>query len=55
MKNKKKKTYALPFMLAVLVLAGLLTAAGMTLRRTLLRDLPQYADVPDIAIPMMLK
>ena len=41
-------------MLAILVLAGLLTAAGTTLRRTLLRDLPQYADAPDIAIPLML-
>ena len=53
-KQKKKKFYAVPCMLAILALAGLLTAAGMTLRRTLLRELPQYADAPDIAIPLML-
>ena len=53
-KRKKKTYYAVPFMLAVLVLAGVLTAAGMLLRRTVLSGLPQYADAPDIAVPMML-
>ncbi len=53
-KTKKKKYYALPCMLAILVLAGLLTASGMALRRTLLRGLPQYKDAPDLAIPFML-
>ncbi|MBQ3481668.1 MAG: hypothetical protein IJH48_04925, partial [Oscillospiraceae bacterium] len=53
-KQKKKKFYAVPCMLAILVLAGLLTGAGMLLRRTLLRDLPQYAEAQDIAIPLML-
>ena len=53
-KSRKKKYYALPCMLAILVLAGLLTAAGMTLRRTLLKGLPQYDGAPDIAIPFML-
>ena len=53
-KRKKKKYYALPCMIAILVTAGLLAAAGMTLRRTLLAGLPQYDGVPDIAIPMML-
>ena len=53
-KRKKKKYYALPCMMAILVLAGLLTAGGMLLRRTLLKGLPQYDNAPDMAIPMML-
>lgn len=53
-KKKKKKSYALPCMLAILTTALLLTACGHLLRRTLLRGLPQYAEVPGISIPMML-
>ena len=53
-KNQKRKYYAPRCLLAILILAGLLTAGGFLLRRTLLKDLPQYADAPDIAIPMML-
>ena len=52
--RKKKKYYALPCMIAILITALLMTAAGFLLRRTLLKGLPQYADAPDIAVPMML-
>lgn len=53
-KQKKRKSYALGCMKAILILAVLLTAGGFFLRRTLLNGLPQYEGVPDIAIPMML-
>ncbi len=53
-KHKKKTYYAPSCMIAILVLALLLTAGGRLLRRTLLSGLPQYDGAPDIAIPMML-
>lgn len=53
-KIKKRHFYARPFIAATVVVATLLTLSGLMLRRTLLTDLPQYIDVPDIAIPMML-
>ena len=52
--RKKKRYYALPCMVAIVVTAALVTGAGFVLRHTLLKELPQYADAPDIAIPMML-
>ena len=53
-KKRKKRYYALPCMVCIAVIAALLTAGGFILRRTVLADLPQYNDAPDIAIPMML-
>ena len=53
-RKKKKKFYAVPVMIAILILAVLLTAAGYLMRRTILAGLPQYDNAPDIAVPMML-
>ena len=53
-KKKKRRYYALPCMIAIAVVAALAAGSGFVLRRTLLKGLPQYDAVPDIAIPMML-
>ena len=45
-KRKKKRSNALTCMTAILVTAILLTGLGFTLRRTLLRGLPQYEGDP---------
>ncbi len=54
MKNKKKRSFALPVMGLILITAGLLTACGILLRHTLLAGLPQYENVPYLSVPMML-
>ena len=53
-RRSRKKFYAVPCMIAILALALLVTGGGHFLRRTVLAELPQYNDAPDIAIPMML-
>ena len=53
-KRRKKKYYGLRCMAAIMVVGALLTAGGFVLRRTVLRDLPQYDEAPYIALPMML-
>ena len=53
-KGKKKRFYAPACMLAILVLAAILTAGGFLLRRTVLKGLPQYDGAQDIAVPLML-
>ncbi len=52
--KKNKKTYAVPCMIAILIVALAMFTAGHVLRATLLEGLPQYDSAPDIAIPMML-
>ena len=54
MKEKKRRYYALPCMIAIAITAALVAGSGFVLRGTLLKGLPQYDGVPDIAIPMML-
>lgn len=53
-KRKKKRYYALPCMIAIAAVAALTAGSGFILRRTLLKDLPQYDAAPDIALPMLL-
>ena len=53
-KKKKRRYYALPCMIAIAVVAALAAGSGFVLRRTLLKGLPQYDALPDIAIRMML-
>ena len=53
-KRRQRRFYAVPCMIAMLVMAALLTGAGRYLRVRMLEGLPQYNDAPDIAIPMML-
>ena len=53
-KRRIKKYYGIRCMLAIMITGALVTAGGFAMRRTVLKDLPQYMNSPDIALPMML-
>ena len=53
-KRKHRRYYGIRCMLAILITGALVTSGGFVLRRTLLKDLPQYDGAPDIALPLML-
>ena len=52
--GRRRRFYAVPFMISILIVALALTGLGRILRMGLLSGLPQYIGVPDLAIPMML-
>ena len=53
-KRRNRKYYGIRFMLAIMITSALVTSGGFALRRTVLKDLPQYDSAPDIALPLML-
>ncbi|MBR0463819.1 MAG: hypothetical protein IJJ23_05475 [Clostridia bacterium] len=53
-RRKAERFYALPCMLAILITASILTAAGHALRGEVDDSLPPYRDAPDIAVPMLM-
>ena len=53
-KRSRKPSYAVPCMIAILIVAAGLSATGYALRGSLPSGLPQYDGAPDIALPMLL-
>ena len=53
-KNRRRPCYAVPCMVAILVVAAGLSAVGHAMRGSMLAGLPQYEGAPDIAVPLML-
>lgn len=53
-RSRRRRSYAVPCMIAILIVAAALSATGYALRGSLPSGLPQYDSAPDIALPMLL-